>query len=82
VERSVEVLDRALPGRSGGGRTDPEDEESIVSQGERSPKILEVSWGHLDVAGLGVTKETPEAVKVYNDLADDVAVAGLFHSTC
>jgi hypothetical protein len=124
-----------------------------VSQGERSPKILDVSWGRMDVAGLGVGKdyklypgggrewdwsemgtrhvpgiqagdveellahgatvvvlslgmdrqlhvdpstlryleergievhvlETGEAVKIYNDLADDVAVAGLFHSTC
>jgi hypothetical protein len=26
--------------------------------------------------------ETREAVKIYNDLADQVAVAGLFHSTC
>jgi hypothetical protein len=26
--------------------------------------------------------ETREAVKVYNELADTVAVAGLFHSTC
>ena len=26
--------------------------------------------------------ETREAVKIYNDLADDVPVAGLFHSTC
>jgi hypothetical protein len=26
--------------------------------------------------------ETREAVKVYNDLANDVAVGGLFHSTC
>jgi hypothetical protein len=124
-----------------------------VSQVERSPKILDVSWGRMHVAGLGVGKdyklypgggrkwdwsetgtrhvpgiqvgdveellahgatvvvlslgmdrqlhvdpgtlryleergievhalETGEAVKVYNDLADDVAVAGLFHSTC
>jgi hypothetical protein len=26
--------------------------------------------------------ETREAVKIYNELADDVLVAGLFHSTC
>jgi len=26
--------------------------------------------------------ETREAVKIYNELADSVAVAGLFHSTC
>jgi hypothetical protein len=26
--------------------------------------------------------ETREAVKIYNDLADTVQVAGLFHSTC
>jgi hypothetical protein len=26
--------------------------------------------------------ETREAVKIYNELADDVAVGGLFHSTC
>jgi hypothetical protein len=26
--------------------------------------------------------ETREAVKVYNDLAEDNALAGLFHSTC
>lgn len=120
---------------------------------ERSPKILDVSWGRMDVEGLGVGKdyklypgggrewdwtetgtshvpgiqpadveellshgattvvlsrgmderlhvaaetlrylrersievhvvETREAVKVYNDLVDTVAVAGLFHSTC
>jgi hypothetical protein len=124
-----------------------------VSQADRSPKVLDVSWGRMDVEGLGVGKdyklypgggrewdwsetgtrhvpgiqvadveellthgatvvvlslgmdrqlhvdpatlrhleersvevhvvETREAVKIYNDLADDVAVAGLFHSTC
>jgi len=124
-----------------------------VSQGARSPKILDVSWGRMDVEGLGAGKdyklypgggrewdwsetgtrhvpgiqvadveellahgatvvvlsmgmdrrlhvdpatlryleersvevhvvETREAVKIYNDLADDRAVAGLFHSTC
>jgi hypothetical protein len=26
--------------------------------------------------------ETREAVKIYNDLAEAVPVAGLFHSTC
>jgi hypothetical protein len=26
--------------------------------------------------------ETREAVKIYNELAEEVAVAGLFHSTC
>ena len=26
--------------------------------------------------------ETREAVKIYNDLAEGVPVAGLFHSTC
>ena len=124
-----------------------------MSQGGRSPKIVDVSWGRIEVEGLGVGKdyklypgggrewdwsetgtrhvpgiqvadveellahgaavvvlslgidqqlhvdpstlrylegrgievhvlETGEAVKVYNDLADDVAVGGLFHSTC
>jgi hypothetical protein len=86
-----------------------------VNQGERSPKIVDVSWGRMDVAGLGIgattvvlslgmdrqlhvdpgtlryleersvavhVTETREAVKIYNDLADDTAVAGLFHSTC
>jgi len=124
-----------------------------VSQGERSPKILDLSWGRMEVDGLGVEKdwklhpggarawdwsetgtrhvpgiqvadveellahgatvvvlslgmdrqlhvhqatlryleersvevhvlETREAVKVYNDLAEDNALAGLFHSTC
>jgi len=124
-----------------------------VSQGERSPRVLDVSWGRMDVEGLGVGKdyklypgggrewdwsetgtrhvpgiqiadveellahgatvvvlslgmdrqlqldpatlrylgergvevhvvETREAVKLYNELADDAAVGGLFHSTC
>ncbi len=119
----------------------------------RSPKILAVSWGHLEVEGIGAGKdfklypgggrewdwnetgtrhspgiqvadvaellahgatavvlslgmnrrlqvdprtleylagrsvaahvaETCEAVKIYNDLAERVPVAGLFHSTC
>jgi hypothetical protein len=26
--------------------------------------------------------QTREAVRIYNDLAQDVPVAGLFHSTC
>jgi hypothetical protein len=127
--------------------------ETIMSQAGRSPRILAVSWGRMDVEGLGVGKdyklypgggrawdwsetgtrhvpgvqvadvedllrhgatvivlslgmdrqlhidpatlryleerdvavhavETLEAVKIYNDLADDVAVGGLFHSTC
>jgi hypothetical protein len=46
---------------------------------------------HVDPATLRYLKErsievyvveTREAVKVYNDLAENVAVAGLFHSTC
>jgi hypothetical protein len=124
-----------------------------VSQGERSPKILDLSWGRMEVDGLGVEKdwklypgggrawdwsetgtrhvpgiqvadveellahgatvvvlslgmdrqlhvdqatlryleersvevhvlETREAVKIYNDLAENSALAGLFHSTC
>jgi hypothetical protein len=124
-----------------------------VSQGERSPKIVDLSWGRMEVDGLGTEKdwklypgggrpwdwsetgtehvpgvqvadveelvahgatvvvlslgmdrrlhvdqatlryleersvevhmlETREAVKVYNDLAEDNALAGLFHSTC
>jgi hypothetical protein len=124
-----------------------------VSQGERSPKIVDLSWGRMEVDGLGIEKdwklypgggrpwdwsetgtkhvpgvqvadveelvahgatvvvlslgmdrrlhvdqatlryleersvevhmlETREAVKVYNDLAEDNALAGLFHSTC
>ncbi len=124
-----------------------------MSQGGRSPKIVDVSWGRMEVEGLGAGKdyklypgggrewdwsetgtrhvpgiqvadveeliaygasvvvlslgidqqlhvdpstlryleergievhvlETGEAVKVYNDLVDDVAVGGLFHSTC
>ena len=124
-----------------------------MSQGKRSPKIIEISWGRMEVEGLGVGKdyklypgggrewdwsetgtrhvpgiqpadveellahgastvvlsqgmdqqlhvdpstlqylqersidvyvvETREAMKIYNDLADNVSVAGLFHSTC
>ncbi|HEV8556421.1 MAG TPA: MTH938/NDUFAF3 family protein [Actinophytocola sp.] len=124
-----------------------------MSQGERSPKILDLSWGRMEVDGLGVEKdwklypgggrawdwsetgtrhvpgiqvadveellahgatvvvlslgmdrqlhvdqatlryleersvevhvlETREAVKIYNDLAENSALAGLFHSTC
>ena len=124
-----------------------------MSRVERSPKIRAVSWGRMDVDGLGVAKdyklypgggrawdwsetgtrhvpgvqvadveellahgatvvvlslgmdrqlhvdpgtlryleersiqvhvvETREAVKIYNDLTDEVAVGGLFHSTC
>jgi hypothetical protein len=124
-----------------------------MSHGGRSPRILDVSWGRMDVEGLGAGKdyklfpgggrawdwsetgtrhvpgvqvadvvelvehgatvvvlalgmdrqlqvdpatlrylgergvdvrvaETREAVKLYNELADEVSVAGLFHSTC
>jgi len=28
-----------------------------MGQGERSPKIVEVSWGRMEVAGLGVGKD-------------------------
>jgi len=38
---------------------------------------------YLEERGIEVhVLETGEAVKVYNDLVDDVAVGGLFHSTC
>lgn len=121
--------------------------------GQQSPRIIDISWGHMEVAGLGSGKdfklypgggrewdwsetgtrhvpgiqvadveellangatvvvlslgmdqqlhvdpatlqhlaersievhvlETREAVKVYNDLAGQAAVGGLFHSTC
>jgi hypothetical protein len=47
---------------------------------------LQVGPGTLDyLAGRSVAAhvaETREAVKIYNDLADGVPVAGLFHSTC
>lgn len=38
---------------------------------------------YLEERGIEVhVVETWEAVKIYNELADDVAVGGLFHSTC
>ena len=47
---------------------------------------LQVGPGTLDyLASRSVAThvaETREAVKIYNDLADGVPVAGLFHSTC
>jgi len=47
---------------------------------------LQVGPGMLDyLASRSVAAhvaETREAVKIYNDLADGVPVAGLFHSTC
>jgi hypothetical protein len=47
---------------------------------------LQVGPGTLDyLAGRSVAAHvagTREAVKIYNDLADGVPVAGLFHSTC
>ena len=47
---------------------------------------LQVAPGTLDyLASRSVAAhvaETREAVKIYNDLADGVPVAGLFHSTC
>jgi len=47
---------------------------------------LQVGPGTLDyLASRSVAAhvaETREAVKIYNDLADGVPVAGLFHSTC
>jgi hypothetical protein len=128
-------------------------EEAYMNQDRPSPKIVDISWGRIEVDGLGVGKdyklypgggrewdwnetgtrhvpgiqpadveellargattvvlsqgmdqrlqvdpatltyleqrsievhvvETREAVKIYNELADQVAVAGLFHSTC
>ncbi len=124
-----------------------------MDQGKVSPRILEISWGHIEVEGLGAGKdfklypgggrewdwtetgtrhrpgiqpadveellargastvvlsqgmdrrlqidpatlkyleqrsiavhvaETRQAVEIYNKLAEDVPVAGLFHSTC
>ena len=47
---------------------------------------LQVDPHTLDyLAGRSVTvhaAETREAVRIYNDLAQDAPVAGLFHSTC
>ncbi len=44
-----------------------------------SPKTLEM----LKQRGITVyVKETKEAVEIYNRLADENAVGGLFHSTC
>jgi hypothetical protein len=43
-----------------------------VSQGERSPRYLQERSVEVHVL------ETREAVKVYNDLAEDNALAGLF----
>ena len=47
---------------------------------------LQVDPRTLDyLAGRSVTvhaAETREAVRIYNDLAQDAPVAGLFHSTC
>jgi hypothetical protein len=128
-------------------------EEAQVNHDGPAPKIVDISWGRMEVEGLGVGKdyklypgggrewdwsetgtrhvpgiqpadveellahgattvilsrgmdqrlqvdpatltyldersievhvvETREAVKIYNELADRVAVAGLFHSTC
>lgn len=39
---------------------------------ERSPRVLAVSWGRMEV----------EAVRIYNDLTAGHPVGGLFHSTC
>jgi hypothetical protein len=128
-------------------------QEAGMNKFESSPKILDISWGRMEVEGLGVGKdfklypgggrewdwnetgtrhvpgiqradveellahgattvvlsqgmdrrlhvdpatlryleersvqvhlaETGEAIKIYNELTDSVAVAGLFHSTC
>ena len=127
--------------------------ETVVRQQKRPPRILEISWGHIEVEGLGAgkdfklypgggrawdwaetgTRHSPgiqpadveellacgativvlsqgmdkqlqgsrshpplpgtarchgaggrdsRGVKIYNDLAEDALVAGLFHSTC
>ena len=71
----------------------PADVEELLAHGAT---IIVLSRGmdqqlHVDRATLQYLEErsvevhvveTREAVKIYNELADGVAVAGLFHSTC
>ena len=71
----------------------PADMEELLAHGATAVVLslgmdrrLQVDPRTLDhLAGWSVVAhvaETREAVKIYNDLADDVPVAGLFHSTC
>jgi hypothetical protein len=56
----------------------------VLSLGmDRQLHVDPATLRHLDERGVAVhVLETREAVKVYNELAEDNAVAGLFHSTC
>jgi len=56
----------------------------VLSQG--MTKRLQVhtdTYRYLEQRSVTVyVAETPDAVKIYNDLTGDTPVAGLFHSTC
>jgi hypothetical protein len=56
----------------------------VLSLGmDRQLHVDPATLRYLDERGIEVhVVETREAVKLYNELADQVAVSGLFHSTC
>jgi hypothetical protein len=50
---------------------------------DRQLQVDPATLRYLEERGVDVrVAETREAVKLYNELADEVSVAGLFHSTC
>jgi hypothetical protein len=56
----------------------------VLSLGmDRQLQVDPATLRYLEERGVEVhVVETREAVKLYNELADDAAVGGLFHSTC
>lgn len=56
----------------------------VLSQGmDKRLQVDPATYEYLERHSIKVyTAETGEAVKVYNELAEGVLVAGLFHSTC
>jgi len=56
----------------------------VLSQGMESRlQVDPATYEYLDQQSVTVdTAQTSEAVKVYNEPAEDVLVAGLFHPTC
>jgi hypothetical protein len=56
----------------------------VLAEGmDRQLRVDPPTLRYLEERGVEVrVAETREAVKIYNELADKVSVAGLFHSTC
>jgi hypothetical protein len=56
----------------------------VLAQGmDRQLQVDPATLRYLEERGIELrVAQTSEAVKIYNELADEVSVGGLFHSTC